>query len=158
MGKQLGLTHFSEFVFAKAKKRANNSILYYRDNALAHWVGITWEELANKTMTAAKALVSLGVKVQQAVGICAQNMPQSIIVDFADFANRAISVPMYATASSSQIEYIVNDAKIEVLFVGEQEQYDNAIATVGQSQYLKHIVVFDDRVDLKGESIAMYFK
>ena len=152
------LIHFSKLVAAKAKKQANRVALYYRDYSVAKWVEITWRELHEKVERVARALVSLGVKEEDRVAICSQNMPQALMVDFANYANRAISVPMYATASVQQIEYIVNDAEIEVLCVGEQIQYDNALEVIKNSKFLKHIVVFDPSVDLKGESRAMYFE
>ena len=152
------LIHFSKLVAAKAKKQANRVALYYRDYSVAKWVEITWRELHEKVERVARALVTLGVKEEDRVAICSQNMPQALMVDFANYANRAISVPMYATASVQQIEYIVNDAEIEVLCVGEQIQYDNALEVIKNSKFLKHIVVFDPSVDLKGESRAMYFE
>ena len=152
------LIHFSKLVAAKAKKQANRVALYYRDYSVAKWVEITWRELHEKVERVARALVSLGVKEEDRVAICSQNMPQALMVDFANYSNRAISVPMYATASVQQIEYIVNDAEIELLCVGEQIQYDNALEVIKNSKFLKHIVVFDPSVDLKGESRAMYFE
>ena len=152
------LIHFSKLVAEKAKKQASRVALYYRDYSVAKWVEITWRELHEKVERVARALVSLGVKEEDRVAICSQNMPQALMVDFANYANRAISVPMYATASVQQIEYIVNDAEIELLCVGEQVQYDNALEVIKNNKFLKHIVVFDPSVDLKGESRAMYFE
>lgn len=152
------LIHFSKLVAEKAKKQASRVALYYRDYSVAKWVEITWRELHEKVERVARALVSLGVKEEDRVAICSQNMPQALMVDFANYANRAISVPMYATASVQQIEYIVNDAEIEILCVGEQVQYDNALEVIKNSKFLKHIVVFDPSVNLKGESRAMYFE
>lgn len=152
------LIHFSKLVAAKAKKQASRAALYYRDYSVAKWVEITWRELHEKVERVARALVSLGVKEEDRVAICSQNMPQALMVDFANYANRAISVPMYATASVQQIEYIVNDAEIEILCVGEQIQYDNALKVIKNSKFLKHIIVFDPSVDLKGETRAMYFE
>jgi long-chain acyl-CoA synthetase len=152
------LIHFSKLVAEKAKKQASRVALYYRDYSVAKWVEITWRELHEKVERVARALVSLGVKEEDRVAICSQNMPQALMVDFANYANRAISVPMYATASVQQIEYIVNDAEIEILCVGEQVQYDNALEVIKNNKFLKHIVVFDSSVDLKGESRAMYFE
>ena len=152
------LIHFSKLVAEKASKQANRVALYYRDYSVAKWVEITWRELHEKVERVACALVALGVKEEDRVAICSQNMPQALIVDFANYANRAISVPMYATASAQQIEYIINDAEIEILCVGEQVQYDNALEVIKNNKFLKHIVVFDPSVDLKGESRAMYFE
>ena len=152
------LIHFSKLVAEKAKKQASRAAVYYRDYSLAKWVEITWRELHEKVERVARALVSLGVKEEDRVAICSQNMPQALVVDFANYANRAISVPMYATASVQQIEYIVTDAEIDILCVGEQVQYDNALEVIKNSKFLKHIIVFDPSVDLKGESRAMHFE
>ena len=152
------LIHFSKLVAEKARKQANRVALYYRDYSVAKWVEITWRELHEKVERVARALVALGVKEEDRVAICSQNMPQALMVDFANYANRAISVPMYATASVQQIEYIINDAEIEVLCVGEQVQYDNALEVIKNNKFLKHIVVFDPSVDLKGETRAIYFE
>lgn len=152
------LIHFSKLVAEKARKQANRVALYYRDYSVAKWVEITWRELHEKVERVARALVALGVKEEDRVAICSQNMPQALMVDFANYANRAISVPMYAIASAQQIEYIINDAEIEVLCVGEQVQYDNALEVIKNNKFLKHIVVFDPSVDLKGETRAIYFE
>ncbi|MDR2684329.1 MAG: long-chain fatty acid--CoA ligase [Prevotellaceae bacterium] len=149
--------NISNFVFEKAKQRGKHHILYYRNNELAQWVGITWNEFSEKTRSIARALVALDVKEEDRIGICTQNMPQCLIVDFAIYANRAISVPMFATLSSSQIAYILNDAQIEILFVGEQKQFDNAVEAMKESPSLKKIVAFDNSVDFRGCGCASYF-
>jgi len=99
----------------------------------------------------------LGVKEHENIAICSQNKPENLIIDFANFAIRAVSVPIYATQSAAQIDYIVNDAEIATIFVGEQQQYDNALQVLQTSKYLKRIIVFDNHVNLKGEQRASYF-
>ena len=99
----------------------------------------------------------MGVKEHENIAICSQNKPENLIIDFANFAIRAVSVPIYATQSAAQIDYIVNDAEIATIFVGEQQQYDNALQVLQTSKYLKRIIVFDNHVNLKGEQRASYF-
>ena len=70
-------------------------------------------------------------------------MPQCFYTDFGAYANRVVSIPMYATNSPQQIEYVVNDASIQVLFVGEQLQYNNAFKVQKNSTVLKRLIVFD---------------
>ena len=149
--------NISNFVFEKAKKRGKHRILFYRNDSLAQWVGITWSEFAEKVKTVAQALLSLNVDEQENIGLCAQNMPQNMILDFANYSIRAVSVPMFATLSSSQIAYILNDAKIRILFVGEQMQYDNACEAMKESPTLEKIIVFDNGVDLRENKNAFYF-
>lgn len=148
---------FAKLPGIKSKKNGNRTAILYRDYSLSKWVDITWTELTDRINRVARAIAKFGVKEQDTVGICSQNMPQAIIADFANYANRAVSVPMYATASAQQIEYIVDDAEIQLLFVGEQVQYDHALEVIKTSKSLRQIVVFDESVDLRGESRAMLF-
>lgn len=37
---------------------------------------------------------------------------------------RVVTVPIYATNIHSQVEYLINNADIKILFVGEQAQMD----------------------------------
>ena len=46
--------------------------------------------------------------------------------DFGAYGVRVISIPFYATSSEQQIQYMIQDANVKFLFVGEQEQYDKA--------------------------------
>lgn len=152
------IEHFSQLVFKKAKKKPHSTAIFYREDSLAKWVGISWREMAENVEKVARALAFCGVKAQDKIGICSQNKPQAMIVDFANFALRAVSTPMYATSSAQQIEFIVRDAAMEILFVGEQFQYENAVAALRAGAPLKRIVVFDDSVDLRGVEQAVYFK
>ena len=45
------------------------------------------------------------------IGIFSQNKPECLFTDFAAFANRAVTIPLYATSSPAQAQYIINDAR-----------------------------------------------
>lgn len=151
------IPHLSQLIFERAKKYGKRAALYYRDDTTAKWNPISWNDLAMKVKLMAKALISLGVKPADKVGIFSQNMYQHIIADFANFSAKAVSVPMYATSTSEQIDYMVNDAEIENIFVGEKYQYETALKVLESSKYLKHIIVFDNSIDISGCPNAIYF-
>ena len=109
-------------------------------------------------MLTAKAMAEFGIKVQENIGVYSQNMPQCLYTDFGAYGNRVVSIPMYATNSPGQIEYIINDAKIRTLFVGEQLQYNNAFKVQKDSKYLERLVVFDLAVKMNPEDkTSIYF-
>lgn len=149
--------HFSKLLENKVKKYANKPAFFYRDKALAKWVDISWSEFHSRVRQIAMVWASLGVQENDKIAVCSQNMPQSLIVDFANFANRVVTIPMYATSSSSQIEYIVNDAQIKIVCVGEQVQFDNVLPLLETNKYIEHVVVFDPSVDTKGCTKAVFF-
>ena len=148
--------HFAEMVFIQAKKYGNKNALWYRDSDNS-WTGLSWNEFAIQVKSISKALSDIGVIYQNNIGIYSQNKPESFVIDFAAFAIKAVSVPMYATSTASQIEYIVNDALISVIFVGEQFQYDNAYEVMSTSNSLKKIIIFDNTVVTHGEESTIYF-
>ncbi len=148
-------THFGEMVFEKAKNFADRTALKYRDIHDEVWKNISWKQLADQVSVIAKALISLGVKEEDKVALFSQNMEEIIAVDFACQAVRATAVPLYATSSSSQVEYIVNDADIHLLFAGEQMQYDTAVEVLNRSERLRTIVAIDKNIQLKGVDAAI---
>lgn len=150
--------HFAELIHRQAEKYGNRTALKHRDNATGKWLKISWSEFSDKVMLTAKAMAEFGIKVQENIGVYSQNMPQCLYTDFGAYGNRVVSIPMYATNSPGQIEYIINDAKIRTLFVGEQLQYNNAFKVQKDSKYLERLVVFDPAVKMNPEDkTSIYF-
>ena len=149
---------FAELIHRQAEKYGNRTALKHRDNATGKWLKISWREFSDKVMLTAKAMAEFGIKVQENIGVYSQNMPQCLYTDFGAYGNRVVSIPMYATNSPGQIEYIINDAKIRTLFVGEQLQYNNAFKVQKDSKYLERLVVFDPAVKMNPEDkTSIYF-
>lgn len=150
--------HFAEIIHRQADRYGSRTALKYRDNPNKKWLKISWREFADKVMLTAEAIAEFGIGVQEKVGVYSQNMPQCLYTDFGAYANRVVAVPMYATNSPAQIEYIINDAGINTLFVGEQLQYNNAFKVQKNSSVLKRLIVFDPAVKLSPEDkTSVYF-
>ncbi len=150
--------HLGKLVFERTKKYGDKVALRYQDRVSKQWKNLTWNKFSERVKTIAKSLIEIGIKEESKVAIFAQNMAEVIEVDFACHATRLISVPMYATSSASQVEYIINDAEIEIIFVGEQYQYDRAVEVMQRSKYLKKIVAIDDSIDLRGVDAAITYE
>lgn len=138
--------HLSVLIHRQAEKYGNKIALKYRDYEKAQWIPISWNAFSANIRQAANALVELGVKEQENIGIFSQNKPECLYMDFAAFANRAVTIPLYATSSPAQAQYIINDARIRYLFVGEQFQYDAAFSVFGLCHSLQQLIIFDRAV------------
>ena len=135
-------------VHRQAEKYGDKVALKYRDYETSQWIPITWNKFSQTVRQAANALVALGVEEQRNIGIFSQNKPECLFTDFAAFANRLVTIPLYATSSSAQAQYIINDAQIRFLFVGEQFQYDAAFSAFGFCHSLQKLIIFDRNVVL----------
>ena len=138
--------HLSVLVHRQAEKYGDKVALKYRDYETAQWIPISWNQFSGTVRQAANAFVALGVEEQENIGIFSQNKPEWFYVDFGAFANRAVTIPFYATSSPAQAQYIINDAQIRYLFVGEQFQYDAAFSIFGFCSSLQQLIIFDRSV------------
>ena len=138
--------HLSVLVHRRAEKYGDKVALKYRDYETSQWIPITWNQFSQTVRQVANALVELGVQEEENIGIFSQNRPECLYVDFGAFANRAVTIPLYATSSPAQAQYIINDAQIRYIFVGEQFQYDAAFSVFGFCQSLQQLIIFDRAV------------
>ena len=147
-------TRFSVLIHQQAKKYGDRVALKHRDYKTNTWIPTTWNQFSETVAIVSNALIELGVGVQENIGVFTQNKPESLFMDFGAFGVRAVTVPLYATSSEAQVHYILEDAQIRYLFVGEQQQYDVAFRVMALSSTLKQIVVFDREVkfDARDES------
>jgi len=149
--------YFTQLITLQATKYGGKPALLQRNNLNEQWSKITWTDFASQVNYVANAFLELGVKEQSCVGQFSQNKSENLIVDFALFANRAIVVPMYATSTVSQVEFIVNDAEIEIICVGDQQQFDIAMEVLVNSKFLKKIIAFDNTILISNSNKAIFF-
>lgn len=150
--------HLSILVHRQATRYGKKTALKYRNPYEKKWKSISWKRFSENVMKTAWAMAEIGVAENAKIAVYSQNMPQYLFVDFASYANRCVSVPIYATSSPSQVEYIVNDANVKLLFAGEQFQYNNAFKVQQQTSVLERIIVFDKNVKFHPEDkTSIYF-
>ena len=150
--------HLSVLPHEQAKKYGDRVVMNYRDFGSLKWKTMSWNEFSQIVLRVSNAMLNLGVRVQENVGVFSQNTVQYICTDFGAFGIRAVTVPFYATSSEQQIQYMIGDAQIRFLFVGQQEQYDKAFRVLPQSPTLEKIIIFDRSVHIaKSDPSSMYF-
>ena len=126
-------------------KYGDKEALFYRLKK-GVWKGMSWRDFGKQIDRVAVALLKFGVTVQENVGIFAQNMPQWMIADIGIMSVRGVTVPIYATSSEKEVAYIIKDANIRILFVGDQDQYDIAANLFKKDHQIKLIVRLKDSI------------
>jgi long-chain acyl-CoA synthetase len=155
----MDVLHLARLVPAQAKKLEDKSAMRYRDYTDGIWKTISWNDFNRDVDRLAKSMIELSVFEKDRIGLFSQNKPECLAIDFALYSNRAIGVPIYATSTTAQIEYIINDAGIHVLFVGGQYQYDRAFEALKTCPNLKQIIVIDTDVRLAITDVhSIYYK
>ena len=135
-------------------------VSYIEANALAHsndvilhgktptgWSDITWREFRDDFVELSQTLISDGVKEEDRIIIFSPNMTHWHVADMAIMGIRAVTVPVYATSSPSQLLYIASETESHIIFVGTQLQYDVTMELIKSGKISpRRVVVFDNSV------------
>jgi len=150
----MNYTHYSQVFLDQVNKYGDRVAMRYKPKD--KWEEISWNQFGDLVRNTSKALLECGIGEQETVGIFSQNMPLWTVA--ASLCIRGIPVPIYATNTAKQAEYIINDAEIKVLFVGDAEQYSKIMQILPENKHLQKIIVFKESVPIQKSEKIMYFK
>ena len=147
--------HFINRIRQQAQNLKQITALRHQVNGL--WKDINWQNFAEELDKTSRALLACDIGVQDKIAIFAHNMPRWTIADIAALQIRAITVPIYATNTAQQAEFILNHADVRILFVGDSEQYDSALEIAENCPQLQKIVVMKDQIPLKEQKLSCHW-
>lgn len=154
----VNMSPFAVLVHEQAKKYGERTALSYRDYDQNKWIPISWNAFSDAVRKVSNALIALGVGEQENIAVFSQNMPECLFVDFGAFGIRGVTIPFYATSSEAQVKYMVHDAAIRYVFVGEQYQYDIAFRVLPLCDTLQKLIIFDRSVVKNPQDqVSVYF-
>ncbi|MDD7335706.1 MAG: long-chain fatty acid--CoA ligase [Prevotella sp.] len=151
--------HLSVLIHEQAKKYGTKPALTFRSFGSLKWKTVSWNQFSVRVKQVSNALLNLGIKPQENIAVFSQNCVQYLYTDFGAYGVRVCSIPFYATCSEQQIQYMIQDAGVRIVFVGEQEQYDKAHRVFALCPSLERIVIFDPSVRISThDPYALYFE
>lgn len=135
-------THVGRMLRQRADHYGEKEVFRYKKNET--YASISWTTFKKQAEVVSRFLLAQGIGTGDNVGIFSCNCPEWTICDLGIISIRSVVVPFYATASYSQLEYIINETGMQVLFVGEQMQYELALQALDQTKSLRMVVPFFD--------------
>lgn len=112
-----------DFITLYKEKYAKDIMVAGRDGN-GQWKTYSTKEYTDAIDTLSRALLKLGLKKGDRVGIMSGNRPEWNLVDFACNQIGLATVPLYPTLSAQDLSFIVNDSDVNVLFVSNRELTD----------------------------------
>ncbi len=128
-------------LFEKAAKEFEALPAFAIRNGALDWTPKTYRELYDEGMDLATALIELGVKHRDHVGIFSDNRYEWILADYAIQFCGAADVPRGRDLSNFEIDYIVNHSGMEVIFVETQELMVKLLNFKPELPKLREIIV-----------------
>ena len=98
-----------------------------REKDFGIWQEYTWAETWNLIETVAHGLLELGLDVGDRVAVHSEDRPEWVILDLATVAVRGVTVGLYPTNPTAEVEYLIGDCTPAVFFAEDQEQADKIL-------------------------------
>jgi long-chain acyl-CoA synthetase len=127
--------------------RKPNAFKFKRNNK---WIDVSTDEFLLRVEELFFALLALGLKPRQRVAIISENRLEWAIADYASLCAGAITVPIYPTVSTSQMEVLLKDCAPDIVFVSTTELLSKLLAAQ-TSVPIRYIVAFDS--DIRSASV-----
>jgi len=111
---------YSELFSLISNNYDNKYFLNYLSNG--KYQNISTDDFKNKVICLSLALKDLGIKQGDTVGIFANSSPFWLIFDFAIHEVGAISVPIFANISTTNLNFEIQDSAMKYIFIDSQER------------------------------------
>src|SRR5229473_3156726 len=117
------------------------------------WEAISSAELLRRVAGLSMALVELGVKPGDRVGLFSANRPEWHTADFAINGTGGVTVPIYFNESPDRMTYILKHSGARVIIVAGAEQLQKLLPCRPQLPELEHVIVADAGGDVPPECL-----
>ncbi|WP_431213151.1 AMP-dependent synthetase/ligase [Puia sp. P3] len=77
------------------------------------------------------------------VGLIAKNRPEWIMLDLAVQKTGAVLAPIYPTIAVAELEFILNDAQVKIVFVNDEELFHKVLSIRDRIPSLREIFTFE---------------
>jgi long-chain acyl-CoA synthetase len=114
------------------------------------WTELPWTLVGEKVARLASAFKKMGLQKGDKVAIFSENCPEWVINDFACMAAGLVSVPLYATQTDEQVQYIIGHSEAKAVLV----RGDARVGKVTKIETLQKIIVIDGHQSDAGAIIS----
>ena len=116
-----------------------------REKEFGIWQETTYAGYWQLVKEAGMALWSLGVRPGDKVAIQSENRVAWVVSDIAAQSIQGVSVGLYATNPSAEVEYLLGHSEAKVLIAEDQEQVDKALEVKDRLPNLAKIIYVEPR-------------
>jgi len=136
------ITRLFDFPYYQLSKNNLSDCLVTKYNG--EWIKTSTQEYLNKANAVSRALLKLGVQVNDKIAlISSNNRTEWNVMDIGVLQVGAQTIPIYPTISSEDYQYILNHSESVYCFVSDQIVFDKVTAIRHNVPSLKEVYSFD---------------
>ncbi len=135
----------------RAAQSASKTALRYKENR-APYRDMNWQDFSMLVRDMAYGLMSLGLQSGETAAILAPTSHHWVAADMSIITAGGVSVPIYPTSSSSDLEHILNNSEAKVVFVYNEQLLNRILSVKAKIPKVEKLVLMT--APGKGKSIT----
>jgi long-chain acyl-CoA synthetase len=109
-----------------------------------NYISFSKRELFSQVDSLINAFGSLGIKKDDKVAIISENRTEWVVTDLACIFTGVVSVPIYTSLSTDQINYILENSESKVCFVSNEFLYEKVLQVKNNLPSLEKIIIYNE--------------
>ena len=126
----------------KMSERGSAAALRFKKHG--NWVTLSWQQYFNEIQTVASSLLSIDLKADDKVAIMSATRMEWSVCDYAILGLKAVTVPIYQTATSEDIIHILNNSQSRVLFLENKSLLRQFAKIKDKCPSVEKVICFDN--------------
>jgi long-chain acyl-CoA synthetase len=137
----LGEGTLVELFFDAVDRLGRHAALRY--HRMGSWHRFTYRDVFDRVWAVTGGLSQAGLSRGDRAAILSPNRPEWALADYGCLCAGVVDVPIYSTLIPAQIQYILKDAGVRLVFVSDREQLEKILEIWDDLPELRKVVVFD---------------
>ncbi len=130
-----------DFIMKMSERGAKTAVQYKKHGT---WKALSWIQYHDEILTVASALISLGIKSGDKVAIMSSTRLEWSVCDYAILGLKAITVPIYQTATAEDVMHILKNSEARVLFLESRSLLKMFSKIKEQCPNVEKVICFDN--------------
>lgn len=142
-------TRLFDFLDWQLHKFPQEDMLAAKENGV--WRKYSTQEIKQLVDSLSMGLLKAGIGYQDGsiegrdkVAVLSNNRPEWLVLDLAVQQTGAVLTPIYPTISVNELEFILNDASIKLVFVSDQELYNKVQSIRDKTPSVQAVYTFNE--------------
>jgi len=118
--------------------------------AAGQWKKYSTQEVAETVNQLSAGLLSMGigpndmtVEGRDKIAVLSKNRPEWVMLDLAVQQIGALLTPIYPTINVNELEFVLNDAQVKIVFVNDEDTFHKVMSIKGRVPSLKEVFTFE---------------
>lgn len=116
----------------------------------------SYNQLYDMGIALAEALIQLGLKAREHVGVLADNRLEWILTDYAVQFSGAANVPRGTDVTESELEYILNHSEAKIVFIENDKMLEKYNKVKSKVPKVETIIIMDKSSSAKGKTFIKF--